>query len=80
MGSAGLILGIVGLLLIWVPGLDLLLGVLATTFSAIGYADVRRGTATNGGAAMVGLVLGIFVTLAPIAVFLVLGGLVATSS
>lgn len=80
MGSVGLKLGIVGLFLVWVPGLDLLLGILATTFSAIGYANVRRGTATNGRAAMVGLVLGSFTVLAPIAVLLVLGYMVALSS
>ena len=80
MGSAGLMLGIVGLILVWVPGLDLLLGILATTFSAIGYANVRRGSATNGRAAMVGLVLGSFTVLAPIAVFVVLGYLVALSA
>jgi hypothetical protein len=73
-------LGIVGIVLIWVPGLALVLGVLATTFSAIGYGNVRRGTATNGVAAMVGLVLGIFAVLAPIVVLLVLGYMVAVSS
>ncbi len=58
LGTAGLVTGIIGLVLFWVPVLDVMLGVLATTFGGIGYNKVRQGTATNGGSALAGLVMG----------------------
>ncbi len=58
LGTAGLVTGIIGLVLFWVPILDVILGVLATTFGGIGYNKVRQGSATNGGSALAGLVMG----------------------
>ncbi|MFI9051306.1 DUF4190 domain-containing protein [Streptomyces sp. NPDC053427] len=57
-GTAALVVGIVGALLgvSIVPGI--LLGVLAIAFGAVGRARQRRGTATNGGTAVAGIVLG----------------------
>jgi len=58
-GTASLVLGTVGLLLVWVAVLSPVLGILAITFGALGYRKSRRGTATNGGAALGGLGLGV---------------------
>lgn len=58
LGTAGLVTGIIGLVLFWVPFLDVILGVLATTFGGIGYNKVRNGSATNGGSALAGIVMG----------------------
>jgi hypothetical protein len=71
MGTAGLVLGIIGLVLSWVPAWGLLLGVLAATFGAIGYSKARRGMATNSGSAIAGLVMGILATV-PFFLFLML--------
>jgi hypothetical protein len=57
LGTAGLVLGIVGAALSLVPVLGFILGVLATTFG--GVAKANRGEATNRGMAIAGLVLGI---------------------
>jgi hypothetical protein len=59
LGTAGLVLGIVGAALSLVPVLGFILGVLATTFGGIGVAKANRGEATNRGMAIAGLVLGI---------------------
>lgn len=59
LGTAGMILGIVGACLMWVPVLGFILGVLATIFGGIGLSKSLRGTATNKGMAITGLALGI---------------------
>ena len=46
MGTTGLVIGVAGLLLVWVPGLGIF-SAPRITFSAVGYGNVRRGTATN---------------------------------
>ena len=56
MGTTGLVIGVAGLLLVWVPGLGL--RPLALVFSAVGYGNVRRGTATNRRVSITGLILG----------------------
>ena len=57
MGTAALVLGIVGFLLaiLVVGGL---LGLLAVIFGFVGLSRVRRGEATNRGSAIAGIVLG----------------------
>lgn len=54
MGTAALVLGIIGVLV-----LGCIFGVLAIIFGAIGINRANAGRATNKGAATAGLVLGI---------------------
>ena len=66
MGTAALVLGIIGVVLffaIWPP---FILGILAIIFGAVGLGRAKRGVATNRGVAMAGLVLGIVAVLAPL--------------
>jgi len=58
-GVTGLVTGIVGLVLSWVPGLSLVLGVAAIVFGAIGWRKASQGLATSAGMGIAGLVLGI---------------------
>lgn len=58
MGTAALVLGIVGLLLSIVL-IGALPAILAIIFGAIGRARARRGEATNGGAALAGIITGV---------------------
>lgn len=70
LGTAALVLGIVGAVLfftIWPP---VILGILAIVFGAVGLGRVKRGTATNRGVATTGLVLGIVAVLAPLVIVL----------
>ena len=70
MGRAGILLAIGGLVLFWIPMVYPTVGVLAITFSAIGYSKARSGAATNGKSAMLGLVLGILSLVLPMVVLL----------
>jgi heme/copper-type cytochrome/quinol oxidase subunit 2 len=58
LGTAALVLGIVGLLLFWTVIGGIVLGILALIFGIIGRGRAKRGEATNGGVATAGLVLG----------------------
>lgn len=58
LGTAALVLGIVGLLLFWTVIGGILLGILALIFGLIGRGRAKRGEATNGGLATAGAVLG----------------------
>lgn len=59
MGTTGMILGIVGASLSLVPVLGFILGILATTFGAIGLVKANKGEATNRGQSIAGLSLGV---------------------
>lgn len=59
LGTAGMVLGIVGAVICLVPVVGFLLGLLATIFGGIGLTKANRGEATNKGMAIAGLVLGI---------------------
>ncbi|MGW2696905.1 DUF4190 domain-containing protein [Streptomyces sp. NPDC001296] len=64
-GTTGLVLGIIGLVcsltfILWFFGV--VLGILAIIFGAVGRGKVKRGEATNQGAATAGLVCGIVAT------------------
>lgn len=66
MGTASLVLGIIGVVLffaIWPP---VILGVLAVIFGAVGLGRAKRGVATNRGVALAGLILGIVAIVAPL--------------
>jgi hypothetical protein len=60
MGVTGLVTGIVGACLAWVPIFGFILGVLGIVFGGIGLYYASQGRAANKGTAIAGLVLGIF--------------------
>lgn len=64
---AALVLGIIGVVLCWVPVLGLLLGVLAAIFGGMGYFKTR------GGMAIAGLVLGAITVVIGVIVVAALG-------
>jgi hypothetical protein len=69
-----LVTGIVGLVLVWVPGLDLILGIIAATFGAIAaFHTTRRPDKRGWGLAIAGLTLGIL-TIVGFALILALVG------
>lgn len=59
LGTAALVLGVIGIVTCWTVVGGILLGVLAIVFGAIGRNRAKRGEATNGGVATGGLVTGI---------------------
>lgn len=71
MGTAGLVLGIIGALgALFIPCIGWVLGILAVIFGGIGTSRVNKGEANNKGAAMTGLILGIVaIVLATLATF-----------
>jgi hypothetical protein len=75
LGIAGMVLGIVALVLVWVPGLDLLLGVLATVFSGIGLHKATREDSSKG-MSIAGLSTGIIAVILSVLYWIV----VATAS
>lgn len=64
MGVASMVLGIVGLVMFWVPFLNLIMSGLATIFGAIGLKTEGRGMA------IAGLVMGLLVLL-PLLMFVI---------
>lgn len=58
MGTAALVLGIIGLVLFWTVVLGVILGVLALIFGIIGRKRATRHEASNGGVALAGAILG----------------------
>ena len=60
-GVTALVTGIVGLVLFWVPGLGVLLGILATVFGGVGVNAANKGKANNKGMSIAGLVMGILI-------------------
>ncbi|MEO7126470.1 MAG: DUF4190 domain-containing protein [Nakamurella sp.] len=59
LGTAALVLGIIGIVLCWIPFTGWILNILAVTFGAIGRKRGAIGEATNKSSAVAGLVLGI---------------------
>lgn len=57
-GTAALVLGIVGVLLCWVPVFGPILGALGVLLGVLGLMRTTRGEATNRGSATAGVVLG----------------------
>ncbi|MGH3571638.1 MAG: hypothetical protein ACRDUW_07395 [Pseudonocardiaceae bacterium] len=60
MGVTGLVTGIIGATLAWVPVLGFILGILGVVFGSIGWYYANQGSATNKGTSIAGLILGIF--------------------
>jgi len=63
LGTAGMVVGIIGIVLFWCGLVGIVLAILAVSFGGVGLARANRGEATNKGMAMTGVVLGI-ITLA----------------
>lgn len=71
-GIASMVLGILSVVLFFIPGLPVVLGVLAIVFAVLGRKRVTRGEANNGGMAIAGLVTGIIGLLIGIVVVIVI--------
>ncbi len=76
VGIAALVVGIVALLISWIPFLGLLLAIVALVLGIIGIRKASRGQATNKGMAITGVVtgglallIGAFFTIGTIALF-----------
>jgi hypothetical protein len=59
LGTAGLVCGIIAVVLCWTVYVGVILGILAICFGAVGMGRAKRGEATNRSSAMAGLILGI---------------------
>jgi hypothetical protein len=60
MGITGLVTGIIGACLAWIPVLGFVLGVLGIVFGGVGWFYANHGRATNKGMAVAGVILGAF--------------------
>ncbi|HZI98590.1 MAG TPA: DUF4190 domain-containing protein [Actinomycetales bacterium] len=70
LGTAALVLGIIGLLLAFIPVIGILgglLGIVGVILGVIARGKVKRGDATNGGVALVGIILSVLAILITIA-------------
>ncbi|WP_081687225.1 DUF4190 domain-containing protein [Glycomyces tenuis] len=63
LGVAGMVTGIIGIVLFWCGIVGIVLAILAVVFGGVGIARANRGEATNKGMATAGVVLGV-ITLA----------------
>jgi hypothetical protein len=70
LGIAGMVLGIISVVLFFLSWIAAIIGILAIIFGAVGRSRVKKGQATNKAQATAGLVLGIIGTVVGI-VFLV---------
>ncbi len=66
LGIAGFVIAIVGVLLCWIPIFGLIVAIVATVFSAIGFRAATKSGAPHKGLSIAGLVLGILELLAAI--------------
>lgn len=75
MGTASLVVGIVGVVLFCLWPVAIILGLLAVIFGAVGRAKAGRGEATNPGTALAGIICGVAgLVLAVVFGLVVLGG------
>ncbi|VVJ15221.1 Uncharacterised protein [Amycolatopsis camponoti] len=79
MAVAGMVIGIVALVLFWVPFLDLLLGFLAIGLSWAGMVQADRPGYTGKGMGIAGLVCGIIAVIPALIVMLFFFGLFAAA-
>lgn len=59
LGLAGMVLGILSIVLCFLNWIDVIVAILAIVFSAIGRSRVKKGAATNKGQATAGLICGV---------------------
>lgn len=72
LGTTALVLGIVGLLLAWLPFIGFIgfvLGALGLVLGLIGWSRTRKGQATNRGPAIAGVILSVIAIVVSIAVW-----------
>jgi hypothetical protein len=69
-GVTSLVLGIISLVLCWLPLVGLGLGIGAVATGAVGRGRFKRGEAIDNGPAVTGMVLGIVATIVGIAILL----------
>jgi hypothetical protein len=72
-GWAGLLAGICGLTLFWLPYFFPAAGLAGIAFGAVGYSKAQTGAATNKRTAMTGIVLGVLALVLPVMGILGLG-------
>lgn len=72
LGTAALVLGIIGIVFCWIPFTGWALNILAVIFGAIGRKRALAGQATNKSSAVAGLVMGV-IGLAVWIVILIIG-------
>lgn len=72
LGTAALVLGILGVVFCWAYVVGPVLGILAIIFGGVGLSRVHAGQATNRGSALAGLILGIIAILAFVILVLLL--------
>ncbi|WP_025272854.1 DUF4190 domain-containing protein [Haloglycomyces albus] len=84
LGTAGLVCGVIGLALAWIPFIAFfgwVLGILGIIFGSIGLAKANKGEATNKGMAIGGLATGILALVLPCVVGMIFwGGMAGTMS
>lgn len=68
-----LVTGIVGVVLGWVPFANLVLGVIAVVFGALGLRLANQGQSTAKGMSIAGLVLGIIAVIAGVVLLIAIG-------
>jgi hypothetical protein len=73
MGTAGLVLGIIGLVFCWVSWVGWVLNILAIIFGGVGISRANQGHATNRGSAVAGLVLGLIGLILGVLLWVVIG-------
>ena len=64
LGTAALVLSIIGVLLCWTVFGGIILGLVAVILGFVGYSRVKRNEATNGGVAIAGIILGFLAMIA----------------
>jgi hypothetical protein len=74
LGTAALVIAIIGLLLCWTGIFGIVLGILAVVLGLMAYGKVKRGEANNGGVAIAGIVLGALSVVAGIAFIWIIVG------
>jgi hypothetical protein len=68
-----LVVGIVGLALAWIPGLNFVLAVIATVFGSLGWWQANQGKATNKGMAIAGFVMGVIGVAIAVGLLIIVG-------
>ena len=78
MCVAGMVLGIVALVLFWFPILSIVLGILAAIFGAVGMGNVNKnpGVKTGAGMGIAGLVCGIIAVVISIIIIIIAASIV----
>jgi hypothetical protein len=80
MGTAALVLGILGIVLFFFPYISVILALLGVIFGGIGIQRANRGEANNKGMAIAGLVCGIVGLVISIILLIAIGSIIANSN